>query len=292
MAGRARHMGRLVGSGWCSAPRRAGRSRPSSSCPRCRWPRPSCRRPRSPSSAWAPGSAYPTWGQMIALGQRLRERGLVATDLPRPRRPFSPCSPSTWWATASATPSIRASSDEISCKGPGPEGTLPQRPGLVRVPADRGGTPGVMAHPLPGRSSSSRLSSSFKRTRRTRLRRPTFSQEALPMTRRPALLAAVLSSLSPSCRHGAGPDAEARRHAARVVRQRDRPPRFPHRARLRNDVGGHERRLRARQHHARRQVRGRRRRVVADVARRPALHLQAQEERPLPRRHRRSTPPP
>ena len=51
------------------------------------------------------------------------------------------------------------------------------------------------------------------------------------------------------------PGAEARRHPARVVRQRDRQPRFPHRARLRNDVGGDERRLRARQHHARRQVR-------------------------------------
>ena len=45
------------------------------------------------------------------------------------------------------------------------------------------------------------------------------------------------------------------RHPARVLRQRDRQPRLPHRARLRNDVGGDERRLRPRQHHARRQVR-------------------------------------
>src|SRR4030095_4470970 len=39
------------------------------------------------------------------------------------------------------------------------------------------------------------------------------------------------------------------------------------------------------QHRPRREVRGRGRGVVDDVVRRPALHLQAAEERPLPRRH-------
>src|SRR6266511_3945686 len=62
-----------------------------------------------------------------------------------------------------------------------------------------------------------------------------------------------------------------------------RSPRFSHRAWLRDDVGGDERRVRAREHHARRQVRARRRGVVADLLRQSALHLQAQEERPLPR---------
>ncbi len=79
--------------------------------------------------------------------------------------------------------------------------------------------------------------------------------------------------------------AQTRRHPSRLLRERDRPPRFPHRARLRNDVGGHERRVRAGQHHARREVRGRCRGVVDHDVRRPALQLQAQEERPLPRRH-------
>ena len=98
-----------------------------------------------------------------------------------------------------------------------------------------------------------------------------------------ALASILLLAVGP----GLGSDPQARRDPARVLRQRDRQPRLPHRARLRNDVGGDERRLRPRQHHPRRQVRGRRRRVVAGLPRRPPLHLQAPEERPLPRRHAR-----
>jgi hypothetical protein len=50
-------------------------------------------------------------------------------------------------------------------------------------------------------------------------------------------------------------------------------------------VGRAEHRLRAHQHHARRQVHPGRRRVVADLARRPPLHVPAQEECAVPRRH-------
>ena len=85
-------------------------------------------------------------------------------------------------------------------------------------------------------------------------------------------------------RHG-GRRAEARRHAPGRLRQRDRGPRLSHHARLRNGLGRHEHRVRPHRHHSRREVPPRGRRIVADLARRPALHVQAQEERPLPRRH-------
>src|SRR5262249_27268277 len=56
------------------------------------------------------GSSHPTWGQMIALG---RDFVSVAWWLATfPGSPSSsPCSPSTWSATGSATPLTRASAE-------------------------------------------------------------------------------------------------------------------------------------------------------------------------------------
>ncbi len=65
------------------------------------------------------GSAYPTWGQMIALGPRLRD-AWPGGCRPSPAWPScSPCSRSTWWATASATRWIPASSENSVANGPG-----------------------------------------------------------------------------------------------------------------------------------------------------------------------------